>query len=149
MPDRCPPSSRPPVPVDDDEMLQTAGRRPVTVMVVDDQPSFRDAVGVVVRLSQGFRLTAEAGSGEDAVALAALHRPDLVLMDLDLPGLDGAAATREITGALPGTVVVLVSTYRREDLPDDLEACGAVAYVRKEQLGPTLLEQLWRTHAPR
>jgi two-component system invasion response regulator UvrY len=131
-----------------ERLVETAVRRPVTLMVVDDQPAFRDAVRVVVRLTQGFQLVAEAASGEAAVALARLHRPDLVLMDLELPGVDGAGATREITRALPDTVVVLISTYRRDDLPDDLEACGAVAYVRKEQLGPTLLEGLWRTHAP-
>jgi DNA-binding NarL/FixJ family response regulator len=130
-------------------MLHPAGRHTVTVMVVDDQPAFRDAVRVVVRLTRGFRFAAEAATGEEALALASLHRPDLVLMDLDLPGLDGVAATRAISMALPRTVIVLISTYRREDLPDDLEACGAAVYVRKDQLGPTLLAELWRAHAPR
>lgn len=127
-------------------MIDGAIRQPVNVMVVDDQQSFRDAVRVVVGLTHGFRLAVEAVSAEDAISSASLHRPDLVLMDLDLPGLDGVAATRHITSALPTAVVVLISTYRREDLPDDLEACGAAAYVRKEQLGPTLLEELWRTY---
>jgi two-component system, NarL family, invasion response regulator UvrY len=115
----------------------------VRVLVVDDQPPFRRAAAAVLRRTPGFVLVGEAGSGEEAVAVAAPLRPDLVLMDIHRPGMSGIAATRQVVGRLPEVVVVLCSTHDRADLPADAATCGARAYVHKEELAPHLLRALW------
>jgi CheY-like chemotaxis protein len=81
----------------------------------------------------------EAESGEDAVRLAAELGPRLVLMDINLPGINGIEATQRILGAAPDTLVVLLSTYRESDLPADALACGARRYVHKEDFEPGVL----------
>jgi DNA-binding NarL/FixJ family response regulator len=121
---------------------------PVTVMIVDDQAPFRRAAHAVVGATPGFEVVAEAESGEEAVDLAEQHRPRLVLMDINMPGINGIEATRRITTAHPGTVVLLVSTYRAEDLPADARACGAADYVNKEDFGPDVVTDAWSRYAP-
>ena len=115
----------------------------MSVLIVDDQPPFRQIAKTVVGISPGFAVAGEAESGESAVALAAELRPDLVLMDINLPGINGIEATRRITAANPDAVVVLLSTYAATDLPSDATSCGAVAYVHKEDFGPGPLRALW------
>ena len=83
----------------------------VRVLIVDDQPPFRDAVRMVVEMTDGFVVVAEAEDGEQAVALAAEVRPDLVLMDVQMPGIDGLEATRQIM-ELHGPPHVLVMSTR-------------------------------------
>jgi DNA-binding NarL/FixJ family response regulator len=115
----------------------------VSVLVVDDQTPFRLAARAVLRRAEGFELVGEAATGEEAVAKVAELRPALVLMDINMPGISGIEATRQIVEATPGTVVFLCSTYQRSDLPPDAETSGASAYVNKEELAPTLLRELW------
>ena len=74
--------------------------------------------------------------------------PDLVLMDINLPGINGIEATRQIRAAHPEVAVILLSTYSEADLPADARDCGALAYVHKEDFGPALVRELWeRTHS--
>ncbi|MDT4892517.1 MAG: two-component system, NarL family, invasion response regulator UvrY [Pseudonocardiales bacterium] len=115
---------------------------PVSVLIVDDQPPFRDAARTVVSMLRGWEVVAEAASGEDAVLAASTIGPAIVLMDINLPGISGIEATRQIVGAAPGTRVVLLSTYQQHDLPVDALSCGAVAYVRKEDLTPRVLREV-------
>jgi len=115
----------------------------ISVLVVDDQAPFRLAARAVVRRSDGFELVGEADSGEAAVAMAQELAPDLVLMDINMPGISGIEATRQIVGALPATTVFLCSTYQLSDLPADAATSGARAYVNKEELGAATLERLW------
>ena len=112
---------------------------PTPVLVVDDQAPFRAIARQVVELTPGFAVAGEAESGEDAVRLAAELAPRLVLMDINLPGISGIEATRQIVAAAPTTLVVLLSTYRESDLPADALACGARRYVHKEDLEPGVL----------
>jgi DNA-binding NarL/FixJ family response regulator len=118
----------------------------VSVLIVDDQAPFRAAARTVIVVSPGFDVAGEAESGEDAVAQAASLRPDLVLMDINLPGINGIEATRQITRAKPGTVVILMSTYKADDLPSDAMDSGASAYVHKEDFGPAIVRQIWDEH---
>ena len=74
----------------------------VRVLIVDDQAPFRDVARTVVMVSRGFEVVAEAGSGEDAVTAALEHDPQLVLMDINLPGIGGLEATRRIVDRAPG-----------------------------------------------
>jgi two-component system, NarL family, invasion response regulator UvrY len=111
----------------------------IRVLIVDDQAPFLRAARAVVLATPGFEVVGEAESGEDAVVLASDLDPALVLMDINLPGINGIEATRRITAAHPEVVTVLLSTYREEDLPPGAADCGAVAYVNKEEFGPGVL----------
>jgi len=85
-------------------------RPPVSVLIVDDQAPFRRAAAAVVGVTKGFQVVGEAGSGEEALELAATLSPQMVLMDINMGGISGIEATRRITTSSPGTVVVLPST---------------------------------------
>ena len=115
----------------------------VSVVVVDDQLPFRAAAKSVVRMTPGFELTGEAASGEEAVERVATLEPDLVLMDINMPGISGIESTRRIMAAHPEVRVVLLSTYREDDLPADARDCGAAAYVNKDEFGPEVLRHVW------
>ena len=115
----------------------------VSVLVVDDQPPFRDAARAVVDRLKGFDIVAEAESGEEAVELVDRYHPDLVLMDINMGGIDGIEATRRITAGHTGALVVLMSTYELDDLPAGARTSGAAAYVNKHELGGRLVRRLW------
>ncbi|MEO6122232.1 MAG: response regulator transcription factor [Ilumatobacteraceae bacterium] len=115
----------------------------VTVLVVDDQPPFRDAARSVVDRLKGFEVVAEADSGEAAIELVAALQPQLVLMDINMGGIDGIEAATAITARFPKTMVVLLSTYDLRDLPPTARTSGASAYVNKDDFGGRLLRQLW------
>ena len=118
----------------------TAGT--VRVLVVDDQVLFRRAAVSLVRSVEGFAVIGEAQSGEQSVTMAAELQPDVVLMDVRLPGIDGPEATRRILAHRPSTRVLLISTYDAHDLPGDYLTCGAAAFVRKQDLHPEHLRAL-------
>jgi two-component system, NarL family, invasion response regulator UvrY len=69
-----------------------------------------------------------------------------VLMDINLPGINGIEATRQIVAANPDIKVILLSTYRADDLPADAATCGAARYVHKEDFGPAVLRETWDEH---
>jgi DNA-binding NarL/FixJ family response regulator len=115
----------------------------ISVLIVDDQLPFRAVARTVIGMSAGFEVVAEADSGEDAVAKVDANPPDLVLMDINLPGMSGIEATCEIMAAHSDVSVILLSTYSEADLPADARDCGAIAYVHKEDFGPALVRQLW------
>lgn len=116
----------------------------VDVLIVDDQEPFRSVARTLVRVLPGWRVVGEAATGEDAVAQALATPPTVVLMDINLPGIDGIEATRRILTHSPGVTVALLSTYAAEDLPPGADTCGASAYVRKDDLTPALLRELAR-----
>jgi CheY-like chemotaxis protein/uncharacterized RDD family membrane protein YckC len=118
----------------------------VTVMTVDDQASFRSAARAVVRATRGFYLLAEAASAAEALDTAEQLSPQLVLMDVRMPDIDGVEATRRLLTQRPGTVVVLVSAGALDRLPPDAADCGAADVLAKQDLGPQALAELWRKH---
>jgi DNA-binding NarL/FixJ family response regulator len=120
----------------------------VSVVVVDDRAPFRRAARAILEATSGFELLAEAISGEEAVALARSLEPDLILMDIKMSGIGGIEATRRITAARAGAVVVLVSSYAERDLPADARTCGAAAYISKEGFGRRVLQEVWNGRRP-
>ena len=122
----------------------------VRVLIVDDQEPFRMAARMVVDATDGFDVVGEAETGEDSVSMAAELNPDLVLMDVNLPGINGLDATRQIlSGAADAVVVLLLSTYEEDEYAPRAVECGASAYIPKAVFGPDRLEDAWRTAASR
>jgi len=115
----------------------------VRVLIVDDQEPFRVAARMVVELTDGFEVVGEAETGEESVAMAADLQPDLVLMDVNLPGINGLDATREILTASDTVVVLLLSTYEEAEYAPRAAECGAAAYIPKSEFGPDRLESAW------
>ena len=116
---------------------------PHAVVVVDDQAPFRLAAKAVLRRIDCFELAGEASSGAEAITLVDALRPALVLMDINMPEMNGIEATQRIVAAHPDVVVFLCSTYDVADLPSGVAASGASAYVNKEQFGADTLRRLW------
>jgi DNA-binding NarL/FixJ family response regulator len=116
------------------------------VLAVDDQPAFRVVVRELVDRTNELVLVAEAECGERAVALVQELEPDLVLMDVRMPGTGGIAAANAIKERSPSTVVVLVSTTRPDDLPPEADGCLADEVLWKTDLRPSLLDEIWERH---
>jgi DNA-binding NarL/FixJ family response regulator len=115
----------------------------VRVLIVDDQEPFRLAARMVVELTDGFDVVGEAETGEASVAMAEELKPDLVLMDVNLPGINGLDATRQILAGSDAVVVLLLSTYEEAEYAPRAAECGAAAYIPKSSFGPDRLESAW------
>ncbi len=113
----------------------------VRVLIVDDQETYRRAMGAVVDATDGFVVVGSATTGEESLTAAAELRPDLVLMDINLPGIDGIEAAKRLSARPDGPVVVLLSTYDEDQF--ELSDCGATAYVAKAAFGPDRLSEAW------
>ena len=120
----------------------------VRVLVVDDQRPFRVAASAVLRRTPDFELVGEAASGEEAVEQVDTLRPDLVLMDITMPGMGGVAAATQITARPGAPVVFFCSTYAASDLPPAAAEAGAAAYLSKADLDAELLARLWADTRP-
>jgi DNA-binding NarL/FixJ family response regulator len=116
---------------------------PVRVLTVDDQPLFRDAARAVIGAMDGFESVAEVPRGEDALALVARLRPDLVLVDVALPGIDGLETSRRLAEVEPQPLVILISADDDPVLRDAAASYGAVAFLSKHELRPRTLRALW------
>jgi two-component system, NarL family, invasion response regulator UvrY len=121
----------------------------VGVMTVDDQAVFRQVAREVIEATVGFEHRGEAGCGEEALALADEVAPDLVLVDVRMPGLDGLETARRLKASHPASTIVLISTEGPEGGPSGVESCGAAAFLRKEDFRPSMLQRLWAEHGRR
>jgi DNA-binding NarL/FixJ family response regulator len=115
----------------------------VHVLICDDQEAFRAAAREVVNATKGFVVVGEAQTGEDSVVAAGRLHPDLVLMDVQLPGIDGLEASRRIRAAHPEVAVLLLSTYDPEDFAARIDGSGAIAFIPKAAFGPDGLTEAW------
>jgi DNA-binding NarL/FixJ family response regulator len=130
-----------------DEVREPTERRSeVGVLIVDDQPFFRSAACDVVGALPGFHAVAEVASGQEAVLAVDELLPELVLLDVRMPGMDGIEAARRIKAGHPQTVVVLISIEDVAGVPSTAQTCGAAALVRKQDFGPSVLRNLWALH---
>jgi DNA-binding NarL/FixJ family response regulator len=116
----------------------------VTVLAVDDQPIFLRTARSLIAATPGFEQVGEAVSGEEAIELAELLNPDLVLVDVRMPGMDGIETARRLTSRDPHPVVVLVSL---EEMPEASQAAdtGVAACMRKQELSTRTLQEMWRS----
>ena len=124
----------------------------VRVLVVDDQPPFRAAAAAVVELTDDFELVGEVETGEAAVEAARELGPDLVLMDVNLPGINGLEATRQIldNAASEGApvVVLVLSTYEAAEYAPRAAEAGAASYIPKSEFSPDRLAEAWSAARP-
>lgn len=104
---------------------------PIRVLVADDHPIVRSGIVALLSHADDIEVVGEASTGIEAVELASEHRPDLVLMDLRMPELDGTEATARITAALPGVRVLILTTYESDDLILAAIENGASGYLLK------------------
>lgn len=115
----------------------------VRVLIVDDQPTFRDAATALVAATPGFECIGCACSGEEGVELSERLRPDLVLMDVRMPGIGGIEASRQIASrGLPAVVVLITAGEIAGGLPGDVPT----SIVAKRRLTRKLLMSLWEDH---
>jgi DNA-binding NarL/FixJ family response regulator len=104
---------------------------PVRVVLADDHPVVRDGLRSLLASLPGVELVGEAGTGREAVREAVLHRPDVVVMDLHMPDLDGIAATREVVRAVPSAAVLVLTMYDDDDSVFAAMRAGARGYLLK------------------
>ena len=120
--------------------------RRVGVLTVDDQPLFRAAAAAVVEATPGFESIGDASGGEEALSAVERLDPEMVLLDVRMPGLDGVEVARRLRATNPGTLVVLISVEEPMDIPSAAQLGDTIPLVRKQDLRPRLLRRLWREH---
>jgi DNA-binding NarL/FixJ family response regulator len=121
-------------------------REAVAVLAVDDHEAFRIAARAVVAATPGFELVGEAASGEGAVAAALRLAPDLVLLDVNMPDVDGLQTSRRLARCVRPPVVVLVSSEEDAAIGQEVSECGAAAFLDKREFSPRTLRTLWARH---
>ncbi len=121
----------------------------VKVLVVDDQQPFRAALRDLVAAMPGFTVVGEAASGEEAILAVEALRPELVLMDVRMPGIGGWRATEILVDRHPEVVVWLVTADPASALPGPAVACGAAGVADKRDLTPRLLRDVWEARSRR
>ena len=112
---------------------------PIQVLLVDDEPNVLRGLRMRLGLEEDIWVVGEAADGATAVDLAGLLLPDVVLMDVNLPVVDGITATRELTARVPQAAVVILSLHDDQETIDRARAAGAVAFVGKQQMDGDLL----------
>jgi DNA-binding NarL/FixJ family response regulator len=121
--------------------------RPVRVLVVDDMPQVRQGLCTLLPLAGQaaglpLEIVGEAGTGREAIVQAAALGPDVVLMDLEMPGLDGYAATKAIKASRPGTRVVALTVHGEPQAREKAQAAGVDAFIEKGAALPLLLQAM-------
>lgn len=115
----------------------------VRVLIVDDQPPFREASRMVVDMTDGFEVVGEAHNGLDAINLVPELHPDLVLMDVQMPGIDGIETTRRIRALPDPPEVIVMSTHESGDYVELAVSAGAIGFVPKSQFSFDTLSDTW------
>ena len=114
----------------------------IRVLLVDDQALFREGLRTLLAAQPGVEVVGEAANGEEALRLAATRRPDVVLMDLQMPVLDGVAATRRLRESSPGCQVIVLTTFDDDEYVFEGLRAGAVGYLLKDTSAQRLLEAI-------
>jgi two-component system, NarL family, invasion response regulator UvrY len=118
------------------------------VLAVDDQLSFLAVLRDVLRRTDRLEWVGEADSGETAIELAQRLEPDVILMDVRMPGLGGIEAAKRIKARHPSTLMILICTVHPDELPLEARESGIAAVIWKSELEPKLLDEIWLRHRP-
>lgn len=119
----------------------------IAVLVVDDQPLLRHSLALIIDSAPGTSVVGQAGTGREAVAEARRLRPDVVLMDVRMPGGDGITATGDIVSALPGTRVIVLTMFELDEYVIGALRAGAGGFLLKDTEPDRLIDAVRRTHA--
>jgi DNA-binding NarL/FixJ family response regulator len=114
----------------------------ITVLIADDHPLVRDSISHLLQKNNDFEIVAQAGDGEEAVRLAAELSPDVVIMDIEMPKIDGLEATRQIKACHPGTSVLVLTVHGDEEFVEAMFEAGAAGYLLKSVYGEELLQAI-------
>ena len=112
------------------------------MLLADDHPVVRKGLADLLRERPEIDLVGEASDGEEAVALARETKPDVVLMDVSMPNLNGIEATRYITAEMPNVRVIGLSMHEEEDMPRAMREAGATVYLSKTTASETLVDAI-------
>ncbi len=126
-----------------------AEENPIRVMIVDDHTVVRSGLGAFLLAYDDLDLVAEANSGEHALSLCDQVKPDVVLMDLVMPGMDGAATTRAIREKCPGIQVIALTSFKEQELVQAALQAGAIGYLLKNLSADELANAIRAAHAGR
>lgn len=116
--------------------------KPIRVLIVDDHEIVREGLHILLSEEADFEVVGMAGDSENAVTLTKLHKPDLVLMDLVMPGLDGIETTRLVLSESPSTRVLVLTTFSDDQHVRDAIQAGAIGYLLKDVLKTELLSAI-------
>jgi DNA-binding NarL/FixJ family response regulator len=122
---------------------------PIRVLIVDDHTVVRSGLATFLLVSPGLELVGEAANGAEAVQLAALYQPDVVLMDLMMPGTDGVSAARTIRQQFPRTQVIALTSFADDGLVQGALQAGAIGYLQKNVTAAELAAAIRAAHAGR
>jgi DNA-binding NarL/FixJ family response regulator len=119
----------------------------IRVLAVDDHPLLRDGISALIKSEQDIELVAEAADGEEAIKQFRLHRPDVTLMDLQMPKLNGTEAIKRIRDEFPNAKIIVLTTYSGDVQVLRAIKAGARGYILKAHVGRELLEAIRSVHA--
>lgn len=121
--------------------------KPIKVMIVDDHPIVRDGLKSVLLAADDMVLAGEAGSGRETLARCRESLPDVILMDVVMPGMDGLETTRAVLGQYPEVKIVVLTTFPEEDLVQKALAAGAIGYWLKNAPADALADAIRSAYA--
>jgi len=121
----------------------------IRVMIVDDHPMVRRGLAAFLKVHRDLELVGEAGDGQEALRLCEQAQPDVVLMDLMMPGMSGGETTRAIREKCPGVRVVALTSFQDKDLVREAMEAGAISYLLKNVTGSELAEAIRAAHIGR
>jgi DNA-binding NarL/FixJ family response regulator len=119
----------------------------IRILLVEDQTLMRQGLKTILDLEPGMQVIAEAEEGESGIHKALELRPDIVLMDVQMPGMDGVEATRAICAAWPEARVIILTTFDRDDYVYQGIRAGALGFMLKDTPAPRLIETIRTVHA--
>lgn len=120
--------------------------KPIRILLAEDQTLMRQGLKTILELESGFEVAGEAEDGKAAVKLALQLRPDIILMDVQMPQLNGVEATAAICRSWPEAKVIILTTFDRDDYVFQGVRAGAVGYLLKDLPSPKLVETIRRVH---
>jgi len=129
--------------------MTTSPSQPIRVMLVDDHTMVRRGLATFLKVVDDLQLVGEAESGEAAIQLCAEALPDVILMDMVLPMMDGATATRAIRQQFPQVQVIALTSFKEGDLVKNALEAGAIAYLLKDVSADDLVRAIRAAHAGR